>query len=154
MMICTLYYHCINCGLRNNLVKLVKFMFCLFLLPFWWIKLNINRINGTLGIYSTMNRIGPHWWPCVWVGRSAMRQWEEKDVHAPNNAHSNTVSSSSSLQESSARLSAGCIAASCEIARVTRGFYTAPWTTRSTVIADRRHAPHLTLVFVYTVTVM
>jgi len=30
--------HCIiiviNCGLRNNLVKLVKFMFCLFLLPF------------------------------------------------------------------------------------------------------------------------
>ena len=38
--------HCIiiviNCGLvRNNLVTLVKFMFCLFLLPFWWIKLNI-----------------------------------------------------------------------------------------------------------------
>ena len=32
--------HCIivviNCGLlRNNLVKLVKHMFCLFLLPFW-----------------------------------------------------------------------------------------------------------------------
>ena len=32
----------INCGLvRNKLVKLVKFMFCLSLLPFWWIKLNI-----------------------------------------------------------------------------------------------------------------
>jgi len=48
MMMCTLYYHCYKyCGLlvRNNLVKLVKFMFCLFLLPFWRLKLNILDLD-------------------------------------------------------------------------------------------------------------
>jgi len=50
MFMCVWWWsvHCIiiviNCGLvRNNLVKLVKFMFCLFLLPFWWIKPNILK---------------------------------------------------------------------------------------------------------------
>ena len=48
--------HCIiiviNCRLRNNLVKLVKFKFCLFLLPFWWIKLNIYYVYVDLTMLS------------------------------------------------------------------------------------------------------